>query len=100
MRRKPLCDICLTSFPTGYEVGYELVEDRRLKQAQAASLLGGTNSQFSALLRCSAVAPSVERPMRFLTIPGQDVELAIRPKAPRRDRAQLSVIVPLSSGSA
>ncbi len=71
---------------------YRLLKDRKLTQTQAAKLLGTTQSQVSALMRCRPVSVSVGRLMEFLTILGQDVEVTVKPATKRRT-GQMSVVV-------
>jgi predicted XRE-type DNA-binding protein len=71
---------------------YRLIRGRGLTQTQAAELLGTTQSQVSALMRCRPVSVSVGRLMEFLTILGQDVEVTVRP-APSRTTGHMSVVV-------
>ena len=71
---------------------FQLIGERKLKQTEAAALLGTTQPQVSALMRCRAGAFSVERLMRFSTILGQDVEVVVRPRAVDGGRGRLSVI--------
>jgi predicted XRE-type DNA-binding protein len=60
---------------------YQLLKHRRLTQTDAARLLGTTQAQVSALMRCRPVSISVGRLMEFLTILGQDVEVTVKPSA-------------------
>jgi len=71
---------------------YRLIRARGLTQSKAADLLGTTQAQVSALMRCRPVSVSVGRLMEFLTVLGQDVEVTVRP-APRRKSGHMSVIV-------
>jgi predicted XRE-type DNA-binding protein len=71
---------------------YRLIKDRELTQSKAAVLLGTTQAQVSALMRCRPVAISVGRLMEFLTILGQDVQVTVRP-APARKPGHMSVVV-------
>jgi predicted XRE-type DNA-binding protein len=71
---------------------YRLIKGRGLTQADAAKLLGTTQSQVSALMRCRPVSISVGRLMEFLTVLGQDVEVKVKPAKPRRT-GQMSVVV-------
>ena len=71
---------------------YRLIRERELTQSKAAELLGTTQSQLSALMRCRPVAVSVGRLMEYLTILGQDVEVTLRP-APRRKSGHMSVVI-------
>ena len=63
---------------------YRLIKARGLTQAEAAKLLGTTQSQVSALMRCRPVSVSVGRLMEFLVILGQDVEVRVKPAKPRK----------------
>ncbi len=58
---------------------YELLRERRLTQSESAQLLGTTQAQMSALMRCRPVSVSIGRLMEFLTILGQDVEVTVTP---------------------
>jgi len=71
---------------------YKLIKERKLTQTKAAELLGTTQAQMSALMRCRPVSVSVGRLIEFLTILGQDVEVTVRP-ARKRDAGQMSVVV-------
>ena len=57
---------------------YRIVKQRRLTQAQAASVLGIKQPHVSALLRNRAGNFSVGRLMEFLTALGQDVRMTVR----------------------
>jgi predicted XRE-type DNA-binding protein len=71
---------------------YKLIKEQNLTQTRAAELLGTTQAQVSALVRCRPVSISVGRLMEFLTILGQDVEVIVRPSS-TRDTGHLSVVV-------
>jgi predicted XRE-type DNA-binding protein len=71
---------------------YRLIKERKLTQTKAAALLGTTQAQVSALMRCRPVSVSVGRLMEFLTVLGQDVEVTVKP-APARKSGNMSVIV-------
>jgi predicted XRE-type DNA-binding protein len=71
---------------------HQLIKQRGLTQTEAAALLGTTQPQVSALMRCRAGTFSVERLMRFLTALGQDVEITVRPKDDERPSARVSVL--------
>ena len=60
---------------------YQILKDRKLTQTEAARLLGTTQAQVSALMRCRPVSISVGRLMEFLVALGQDVEVTVRPRA-------------------
>lgn len=71
---------------------YRLLKKRGLTQQQAAKLLGTTQAQVSALMRCKPVSVSVGRLMEFLTVLGQDIEVTVKPAA-RRKAGDMSVVV-------
>lgn len=71
---------------------YRLIKARGLTQTDAARLLGTTQAQVSALMRCRPVSVSVGRLMVFLTILGQDIEVKLKPAKPRKT-GQMSVVV-------
>ncbi|MGB8364274.1 MAG: helix-turn-helix domain-containing protein [Rhizomicrobium sp.] len=71
---------------------YRLIKARGLTQGKAAALLGTTQAQVSALMRCRPVSVSVGRLMEFLTILGQDVEVTVKPAATRK-AGHMSVVV-------
>lgn len=73
---------------------YRLLKDRELTQAEAAKLLGTTQAQVSALMRCRPVSVSVGRLMEFLTTLGQDVEVTVKPSLQRKkQQGHMSVTV-------
>jgi predicted XRE-type DNA-binding protein len=75
---------------------FKLLSDRALTQVEAAKLLGTTQPQVSALMRCKPTSISVGRLMEFLTILGQDVQVTVKPAADGRARAgggRMSVVV-------
>ena len=74
---------------------YRLLKDRGLTQAEAAKLLGTTQPQVSALMRCRPVSVSVGRLIEFLTILGQDVEVTVKPSSlpSKGQQGQMSVTV-------
>jgi predicted XRE-type DNA-binding protein len=71
---------------------YKLLKARGVTQSEAAKLLGTTQAQVSALMRCKPVSVSVGRLMEFLTVLGQDVEVTVKP-AGRRKAGDMSVVV-------
>ena len=72
---------------------YKLIKERELAQeSKAAELLGTTQAQMSALMRCRPVSVSVGRLMEFLTILGQDAEVTVKP-ASTRSAGHMSVVV-------
>jgi predicted XRE-type DNA-binding protein len=74
---------------------YRLLKERGVTQAEAAKLLGTTQAQVSALMRCRPVSVSVGRLMDFLTTLGQDVEVSVKPASPRLkgEQGHMSVTV-------
>jgi predicted XRE-type DNA-binding protein len=71
---------------------YKLIKARGLTQMQAAELLGTTQAQVSALMRCRPVSVSIGRLMEFLTILGQDVEVNVKPaNASRTGRMSVAI---------
>jgi len=75
---------------------YRLLKKRGLTQQQTAKLLGMTQAQVSALMRCKPVSVSVGRLMEFLTVLGQDIEVTVKPAARRKAGSKagdMSVVV-------
>jgi len=73
---------------------YRLLKDRNLTQDDAAKLLGTTQPQISALMRCKPVSVSVGRLMEFLTILGQDIEVTVKPAAHNKTGHMTVVVEP------
>jgi len=71
---------------------FKLLKEQGRTQAEAAKLLGATQPQVSALMNCKPISVSVGRLMEFLTILGQDVEVTVKPAAPRAP-GHMSVVV-------
>jgi len=71
---------------------YKLLKKRGVTQKEAAKLLGTTQAQVSALMRCRPVSVSVGRLMEFLNVLGQDVEVTVKPAA-RHKPGDMSVVV-------
>jgi predicted XRE-type DNA-binding protein len=72
---------------------YRLLKDRGVTQQEAAKILGTTQAQVSALMRCKPVSVSIGRLMEFLTVLGQDVEVTVKPAPRRRKVGDMSVVV-------
>jgi predicted XRE-type DNA-binding protein len=72
---------------------YKLLTARGVTQREAARLLGTTQAQVSALMRCKPVSVSVGRLMEFLTVLGQDVKVTVKPAPRRRKAGNMSVVV-------
>ena len=71
---------------------YKLLKKRGVTQKEAAKLLGTTQAQVSALMRCKPVSVSVGRLMEFLNVLGQDIEVTVRPTA-RHKAGDMLVVV-------
>jgi predicted XRE-type DNA-binding protein len=69
----------------------DVLERRRLSQAEAARQLGINQPKISALSKYKLEGFSVERLMRFLTSLDQDVEIVIRNKPRTRRLARVIV---------
>jgi predicted XRE-type DNA-binding protein len=72
---------------------YKLLKAQGVTQQEAAKLLGTTQAQVSALMRCKPVSVSVGRLMEFLTALGQDVKVTVKPARRRRKAGDMSVEV-------
>lgn len=70
----------------------QLIEERKLPQAEAAKLLGLTQPKVSALRNYKLAGFSVERLLNLLTALGQDIEIVIRRKPRSRRAARISVV--------
>jgi predicted XRE-type DNA-binding protein len=70
----------------------QVLDERRLSQADAAKVLGITQPKVSALRHYKLAGISVERLMNLLTAVDQDVEIVIRRKPRSRKVARVSVV--------
>ena len=70
----------------------QVLDGRKLSQAEAAKVLGVTQPKVSALLHYKLAGFSVERLMNLLTALDQDVEIVIRRKPRSRKSARISVV--------
>ena len=70
----------------------QVLEQRKLSQAEAARVLGVTQPKVSALRRYKLEGFSVERLMNLLTALDQDVEIVIRRKPRSRKTGRISVV--------
>lgn len=70
----------------------QVLDGRKLSQADAAKVLGVTQPKVSALRRYKLAGFSVERLMNLLTALDQDVEIVIRQKPRSRTVARISVV--------
>ena len=68
-----------------------IMKERRLKQVEAADLLGIRQPDVSKMLRGEFRQFSVERLLRFLVALNQDVEIVVRPHRSREDAPALHV---------
>src|ERR1700686_1461137 len=66
-----------------------IMKERRLKQAEAADLLGVKQPDISKMLRGDFRQFSVERLLRFLVALDQDVEIVIKPHRGTRHAPKL-----------
>lgn len=69
----------------------QIMEDRGLKQSEAAKLLGIKQPDVSKMLAGEFRQFSVERLLRFLVALNQDVEIVVRPHRGRSEAAALHV---------
>jgi predicted XRE-type DNA-binding protein len=70
----------------------QVLEARKLSQADAAKVLGVTQPKVSALRHYKLAGFSVERLMNLLTALDQDVEIVVRRKPRSRKVARISVV--------
>lgn len=70
----------------------QVLDERKLTQAQAAKVLGVTQPKVSALRHYKLAGFSVERLMTMLTALDRDVEIVIRRKPRSRRAARISVV--------
>lgn len=68
-----------------------IMKDRRLKQVEAAELLGIRQPDVSRMLRGDFRQFSVERLLRFLVSLNHDVEIVVRPHLDRNNAPDLHV---------
>lgn len=68
-----------------------IMEDRGLKQAEAAEIMGIDQPKVSALVHGKIDGFSMERLYRFLNALGRDIEIVVTPKAEGRREATLKV---------
>ena len=71
----------------------QVLNGRKLSQAEAAKVLAVTQPKVSALLHYKLAGFSVERLMNLLTALDQDVEIVIRRKPRSRRNGRISVVV-------
>jgi predicted XRE-type DNA-binding protein len=68
-----------------------IIDDRGLKQAEAAEIMGVDQPKVSALVNGKLDGFSMERLYRFLNALGMDVEIVVRPTPRSRKEARLRV---------
>jgi predicted XRE-type DNA-binding protein len=68
-----------------------IMKEHRMKQVEAAVLLGIRQPDVSKMLRGEFRQFSVERLLRFLVALGQDVEIVVRPHRDKKDAPVLRV---------
>jgi predicted XRE-type DNA-binding protein len=68
-----------------------IMKARRMKQVDAASVLGIRQPDVSKMLRGEFRQFSVERLLRFLVALGQDVDIVVRPHRDKKDAPILRV---------
>lgn len=69
----------------------DIIKSRKLTQAQAAKVLGITQSNVSRLVNGHLGDFSIERLVRFIRLLGRDVEIRIASKPRRRTPGRLTV---------
>jgi len=70
----------------------QILERRKLSQAEAADVLGVTQPKVSALRHYKLAGFSVERLMNLLTALDQDIDIVIKRKPRSRRSARISVV--------
>ena len=70
----------------------QILEERRLSQAEAANVLGVTQPKVSALRHYKLAGFSVERLLNLLTALDQDIDIVIKRKPRSRRAARISVV--------
>jgi predicted XRE-type DNA-binding protein len=70
----------------------QILEERKLSQAEAANVLGVTQPKVSALRHYKLAGFSVERLMNLLTALDQDIDIVIKQKPRSRRSARISVV--------
>ncbi|MDP2958981.1 MAG: helix-turn-helix transcriptional regulator, partial [Longimicrobiales bacterium] len=69
----------------------QIIEERGLKQVEAAEIMGIDQPKVSQLVRGKLDGFSMERLYRFLNALGMDVEIVVKPVPKTREAARLSV---------
>jgi predicted XRE-type DNA-binding protein len=71
---------------------FQILRDRKITQTEAARMLGTTQAQVSALMRCRPTSVSVGKLMEYLTTLGHDIEVTVK-RSPRPGAGHMSVTV-------
>ena len=69
----------------------QIIEERGLKQVEAAEIMGVDQPKVSQLVHGKLDGFSMERLYRFLNALGMDIEIVVKPTPKSRKEAQLSV---------
>ena len=69
----------------------QVMEERGLKQVEAAEIMGIDQPKVSQLVRGKLDGFSMERLYRFLNALGRDVEIVVKPKPKSREQGKLTV---------
>ena len=70
----------------------QIIDERGLKQTEAAEIMGIDQPKVSALVRCKLDGFSMERLYRFLNALGHDVQIVVKPKPNGRKDGTLRVV--------
>ena len=70
----------------------EILQKRHISQAEAARILGTEQPKISAIMNGKLSGFSLERLIYFLNVLGNDVQIIVKPKPPRRKSAALEVV--------
>src|SRR5438876_4364863 len=70
----------------------DIIAKRGLTQAQAARILGVSQTKVSALMRGNLDGFSTDRLFRFLNALGSDIEIAVKPRLRSSRRASIRVV--------
>jgi predicted XRE-type DNA-binding protein len=69
----------------------QILKKKKLTQAQAAKIMGINQPKVSALMHWKLDGFSVERLLHFLNALGQDIDIILRAKPPKRKHAIINV---------
>jgi|ERR1700741_2531182 len=71
---------------------YHAIKGRKLKQAEAAKILGVAQPKVSALMHGKLDGFSVQKLIEFLTSLNRDVDIVIRPRPAKRGAGRITVL--------